>query len=304
QQHQHQPTPVPPFAVAVRESVAAASRTKQRRRSSSVGDLSKELEKFELQLQQLQEHLPAKDCSIVIDKPVESQRARAVTVEQCGPAQNTNFPSSGLASPDTLSEYRYRPREALELFHKKPPISAKAFASQSKRLLQQQQQKTSDSMITRLLSPVLEANRRSSHESGFGLAWKCAFMACSCCCLKLVRDRLFRHSCCGCCGVGSTELRRPPLPPPRLGQFRSLPLALRRLQRLLCQRRVQLAAQLTRGAVGQDKSVASRQPPAADAAGEAAGMSRRQKILPCRQKQLVHHSSEAEQRQQRRQQAL
>uniref|UniRef100_A0A1I8F6I9 Mastermind-like protein 3 n=1 Tax=Macrostomum lignano TaxID=282301 RepID=A0A1I8F6I9_9PLAT len=38
--------------------------------SSSVGDLSKELEKFELQqLQQLQEHLPAKDCSIVIDKP-------------------------------------------------------------------------------------------------------------------------------------------------------------------------------------------------------------------------------------------
>ncbi|PAA81713.1 hypothetical protein BOX15_Mlig013965g1 [Macrostomum lignano] len=114
QQHQHQPTPVPPFAVAVRESVAAASRTKQRRRSSSVGDLSKELEKFELQLQQLQEHMPAKDCSIVIDEPVESQRARAVTVEQCGPAQNTNFPSSGLASPDTLSEYRYRPREALE----------------------------------------------------------------------------------------------------------------------------------------------------------------------------------------------
>uniref|UniRef100_A0A1I8JNJ9 CG8326 n=1 Tax=Macrostomum lignano TaxID=282301 RepID=A0A1I8JNJ9_9PLAT len=82
QQHQHQPTPVPPFAVAVRESVAAASRTKQRRRSSSVGDL----------WQQLQEHLPAKDCSIVIDKPVESQRARAVTVEQCGPAQNTQLP--------------------------------------------------------------------------------------------------------------------------------------------------------------------------------------------------------------------
>uniref|UniRef100_A0A1I8IWK7 PPP1R35_C domain-containing protein n=1 Tax=Macrostomum lignano TaxID=282301 RepID=A0A1I8IWK7_9PLAT len=189
---QHQPTPVPPFAVAVRESVTAASRTKQRRRSSSVGDLSKELEKFELQLQQLQEHLPAKDCSIVIDKPVESQRARAVTVEQCGPAQNTNFPSSGLASPDTLSEYRYRPREALEFFHKKPPISAKAFASQSKRLLQQQQQKTSDSMMsaTAYISPAVSTD--FSHEM---LAWydshrqRVASTAsssdcycCSCCC--------------------------------------------------------------------------------------------------------------------------
>uniref|UniRef100_A0A1I8FHE0 BZIP domain-containing protein n=1 Tax=Macrostomum lignano TaxID=282301 RepID=A0A1I8FHE0_9PLAT len=131
QQHQHQPTPVPPFAVAVRESVAAASRTKQRRRSSSVGDLSKELEKFELQLQQLQEHMPAKDCSIVIDEQ-----------------WNRNGPEL--------------------LFHKKPPISAKAFASQSKRLLQQQQQKTSDSMMsaTAYISPAVSTD--FSHEM---LAW-------------------------------------------------------------------------------------------------------------------------------------
>uniref|UniRef100_A0A1I8IYW2 Uncharacterized protein n=1 Tax=Macrostomum lignano TaxID=282301 RepID=A0A1I8IYW2_9PLAT len=168
--------------------------TKQRRRSSSVGDLSKRIGEIRAAVAaNCRSTCRPRTVPLLLISQWESQRARAVTVEQCGPAQNTNFPSSGLASPDTLSEYRYRPREALEFFHnKKRPFLLKLFASQSKRLLQQQQQKTSDSMMsaTAYISPAVSTD--FSHEM---LAWydshrqRVASTAsssdcycCSCCC--------------------------------------------------------------------------------------------------------------------------
>uniref|UniRef100_A0A1I8FQ23 Uncharacterized protein n=1 Tax=Macrostomum lignano TaxID=282301 RepID=A0A1I8FQ23_9PLAT len=136
---------LPPFAVAVREFL-------WRRRPADkaappiqavLAILSKELEKFELQL-------PA---------------------------------TAGAPAGQGLFHY---------FFTKKPPISAKAFASQSKRLLQQQQQKTSDSMMsaTAYISPAVSTD--FSHEM---LAWYDSHRqrvlstasssdcyCCSCCC--------------------------------------------------------------------------------------------------------------------------